>query len=282
MLALFYDGEGAVYQYSLEKEPDEPSLHTDWIDDYRIFPDAANCIRVCAEEWKLREKEGWGTVRGGKIIKHWLHRPEDGDHEKKMEMCVSKNGEPLFCYYDCRAILDEHQTEINNLLEDMWFDIPTPFERGDILIDLCNPWNPFVLDSLASWGSRKMQENGFPPAIVEDGDAFRERMKNGGQWCCMNYYVWYYGIYSAGLFHETDFNYMDLERYRGPLEGGYRTLQAVSRFLKDWIHEGCMNIELLSNAFSLIQRQEQCRDFEESLWGYTDEGLRDYGIPRRE
>lgn len=280
-LALFYDGEGAVYQYALAEAPARPSLHAEWIDRIDIFPDVENCIRECVEEWKTAEEDGCATYLNAKITKRWLRRPDDGGDDQHMEAIINKSGALLSLYYDFCTMFDEHQAEIDYLLEDMWFDFPTPFERGDILIEAGKPWNPFVLDDMFSWDSQRLRENGFSAAVAEGGDVLRERLKKGGVSWDMEYHAWYYGIYTDGLFSESGCNYMDLERYRGPLKDGYRCLKAVSSFLKEWVREGCMDIGLLCNACGLIWQEERSRNFQDSLDRYINTALRDYGIPKR-
>lgn len=281
-LAWFCDGEGAVYQYELETASDHSFNNNGMYSD--LFPDLESCRRDCVENWEEIENEDDDVLKGekvckGRIFKRCLRRPEDGKYEKKMEAAVNKQGELLSLDYDWGIEWGDHESELERLLDGMWLDFPTPFERGDILVELCKPWEPFVLDDMVSWDSRRMRESGFPPTIAEGRDAFRERLKKEGDDTDMNYYAWYSGG-SSVLYNETGMNYMDLERYSAPLQGEYRVLQPVSCFLKDWVGKECMDIGMLCNACALIHQEEQCNDFQGGLGWYTAEALRDYGIPR--
>lgn len=302
-LAWFCDGEGAVYQYELETTSefffDDSGMYSD------LFSDLESCLRECMEEWdeweegEERGRSNWPKVVGGTIIKRSLRGPDDGEEdEKRMKVKVNRQGELLSLCYDSGIEWSEHEREIENLLSKMWIDFPTPFERGDILINIRDPQKPFVLSEIITWDSQRLLANGFLPEEVKKREASKEDEEKSAAgegidyrsgkgywtwgsegadyWPSAAYWAWYIGGESE-LYMEREEDYMELERWSGPLKGKYRVLQPVSCFLKEWVSEGCMDIGLLCNAFALIKQEEQCKAFQKSL-DYMDEVLEDYGV----
>lgn len=109
---------------------------------------------------------------------------------------------------------EEEEDLLVESFEGMWFDIPIPFRKGDIVCG-CFGGEPFVLEDTVPWSRR---ERGSKRT---DGD--------------------YTGMLSCGVRfnadegyltdHEGPF-YLDLEYYRGELNSGQRVLEAYSRHLR--------------------------------------------------
>ena len=108
----------------------------------------------------------------------------------------------------------------------MWFPIPMPFKKGDIVVlarnshnGYCRPCNyePYVLD-LSSY------------------DRYKEDGKRGCDYSDMC--VWGYSLFGNGQLNDDEwsiYNYMDLEYYTGELTGEKRVLKALSNCLKNKI-----------------------------------------------
>ena len=143
----------------------------------------------------------------------------------------------------------------------MWFDFPTPFKKGDILIDPDNPYRgccsgPFVAIkiNIDPHKDKEMYER-----EVLDGDATDMLV---------------YGFFQTDdgtIYNECMHQYMDCEYYRGELTGKLRILKAMSNFLKGNISE-----ELLMCAYHQILMQEHAKDSMPN-W-YTDEGMELAGL----
>lgn len=118
----------------------------------------------------------------------------------------------------------------------MWFDFPTPFKKGDILISQYKYSQidrfPFILYDLITWDC--------PERVRKNGDT-------------TDMCAGYIGInVGAGTFYnECKSNYMDFEYLKEPLDGEFRTLKPISSLIKGEIIE-----PLAFNAFRKIMYEE--------------------------
>lgn len=105
----------------------------------------------------------------------------------------------------------------------MWFDIPIPFKRGDIVQDVvCG--EPFALLSTVPW---VYKERGW--SSDEHGDS--TDMDAGGM-CARCIYDM---VNTAGYYCGDDCPYLRLEYYRGDFDGRNEYLQAYSAYVKGMI-----------------------------------------------
>lgn len=167
--------------------------------------------------------------------------------------------------------------EKENLLltfQGMWFAFPTPFKRGDIVFPCAKsshifyfqhgnaagsqplpPDGLFVLDSLPTWGSEEMRQNGFVPdgGKVKNSDRRLRNLTRNGDTSDLSFSAYY--IYQKSVIKEIEGNYLLLERYNGPLSGEHRLLGAVSKLLT-----GRIEPDIFLNLFEVIQAEEQWKD----------------------
>ncbi len=164
--------------------------------------------------------------------------------------------------------------EEENLLltfQGMWFAFPTPFKRGDIVFPCSEgkhtfyfqhgnaagnrplpPDELYVLDSLPTWGSEEMRQNGFAPDSnkVKNSDRWLRNLTRNGDTSDLSFSAYY--IYQKSVIKEIEGNYLLLERYNGPLSGEHRLLGAVSKLLT-----GRIEPDIFLNLFEVIQAEEQ-------------------------
>ena len=96
-------------------------------------------------------------------------------------------------------------------------------------------------------------------------ERIREGTRKYGDSSDMN--AWGYFIDDGGrIYSEVMFNYMNLEFYRGDLNGQKKVLKALSNFIAEEI-----DIALFANAYHYILCKENLK--ENMPQGYTDEGL---------
>ena len=132
----------------------------------------------------------------------------------------------------------------------LWFDFPTPFRRGDILVS--SDGVPIVLERICTWTQSDANwECGSDPVLCKPTDGQMERWRACGDVTdmhCQGYFVSTNGrIYHAHHPH----NYMDMEYYCGELAGYQRVLKAVSNYLK-----GRIRLDVLLNACQIIRSEE--------------------------
>ena len=209
------------------------------------------------------------SLKSFNIRKNYLNK-----HNEYITLYFDKNGKIMdidFC-----NVLNKEENDIMSAFEGMWFDIPTPFKKGDLLTYIRNPYwpnkneYPLVLERLTSWSYEKNQEDGYKELndISKDlYDAQYEKYKKNGDYtdmCAVAYFI------SSGMFFYSDYEpgYLNLEYYKGDIKNEIRLLNALSLYIKDEIDSEC-----LQKAISIIKQQEKIRK-EISTFNYLDEVLK--------
>ncbi len=144
----------------------------------------------------------------------------------------------------------------------LWFAIPHPFHKGDIVCDsesdgichsaetgLCS--GPFVLLGTSA--------DNPPPRMIANGD--NTDMNGWG----------YFQNEDGTLYYEVMWNYLDLEFYHGDLSGVKRVLTAMSNYMKDEIGE-----DILVKAYHYILTEEYLKSIE--ITDITEEGMKLAGL----
>lgn len=145
------------------------------------------------------------------------------------------------------------------VFDGLWFDFPMPFKKGDVLCE-------YTADGKESSGFCR---GPFVMTAITPENA-TEHTRLYGDESDMN--AWGYFQNSDGtIYHESMWNYMDLEYYRGELTGKKRILKALSNFVK-----GKIDIALFANAYHYILGEAHLKEIRPS--GYTKEGLMLAGI----
>ena len=157
--------------------------------------------------------------------------------------------------------LSDEDSKTNQVFDGMWLNIPTPFEKGDVLVspyghcggtfsyDNCQ--NPFVLTHICNCDEH--------PRYTDSSD-----MTASG----------YFLDDDGRLYHECIHNYLNCEYYRDKFDGVRRTLNLISKFLK-----GEIDIGLCVNAYHIILSEEDAK-FNTQCLCYTKEGLELAGLSK--
>lgn len=107
------------------------------------------------------------------------------------------------------------------VFDGFWFDIPTPFKKGDIV------WNPVYPDGRKALFGGPMVFEQLITDDLEPGAYVRHK----GDCTDMTYYGYFLNP-DEGIYKECNSNYMDLEYYRKELMETERALIPISEFLK--------------------------------------------------
>ncbi len=159
----------------------------------------------------------------------------------------SQNNEPILCVDNLYFIDNEEFFKDEEVLKDvfsgLWFDFPTPFKKGDILCQydflgnetsgLCN--GPFVMTAIT-------------PAYAKDWT------RKNGDTTDMNAWGFFQGE-DGRIYSEKMCNYMNLEYYRGQLDGKRQILKAFSIFTK-----GKIDAVLLCNVYHNILCEKYAKE----------------------
>ena len=277
LLKLFYKSEKGVYTYAFyEKEGNWSGSVGEfgWVKEGNLFSDFQTAISHLKKNYP---EESFEKLR---FTKQYFSGAED-ESEKKLILEMNHDLEILSI--DEQSVLNDSQADLFMTFEGMWFSFPTPFRRGDILINRVISKKPFVLNDIHTWGSKEMLENGYleENRLVKNADKIVERLAKRGDTSDMNYSGCYVnedarnGFY---IFYEVFWNYLYLERYTQLLEGEQRALTAVASYLSP-NRENRISEDLLCNTVHYYFMEEYCRRSREFIEReYTSEGMKLAGL----
>ena len=224
-LGLFYDSSGGEWSKCIATDIDD-------IED-----------KIAMEI----SKDYYGVIKKIDVI------CKSNKHNKEYIVTKNRNGEIMSVSTEMDRDTIEWQ------IEDMWFDIPTPFKKGDILIDPDRP------ESSGFWDG--------PFVLIETAPEFYKRKgrKGGCDFSDMTAFG-YFQDEKGRLYDEVMHDYLSLEYYPEKELCGYnRTLVALSRLVKGEIDE-----VLFANAYDCILLQEQAKEVLPEM--YTEETLKQLKI----
>ncbi len=183
---------------------------------------------------------------------------------------------------EMRVIMDTHchvlsvemvpcppeDSDTDMVFEGMWFDIPTPFHRGDILTfrDHCLPQRWVVLDYMLNWDSQTLLAEGFSASSIEvtNADRHRSRFAKDGDPTDMAFLA-YELLENGELDRDHYMDYFSVERVsREALSGDERFLTVVSDYLlgkSDEVnlmdaHEGMLARRFLRSRASMYDKAQ--------------------------
>lgn len=113
--------------------------------------------------------------------------------------------------------------------EGFWYDIPIPFQKGDVVHDphcSSRSWGrePFVLMGTTPWFKKQQAEKSGKPMNPRFGDSSDMRA-----------YGYSFDSKFGFLYDDSDAWYLNLEYYKAPLKGRERLVGAYSKFVKEEI-----------------------------------------------
>ena len=209
-LAFFQENEpNAVFTYTWQEDGD-------WIDEQSLYTQGLGTCFARAQQDCTEYGDRF------RIKKQYFDHP---DRPWYIWVEYDKNGEVLDIHISIFPKMDEadmvgpfcSQSEFDlriESFEEMWFDIPIPFQKGDIVCS-CFGGDPFVLESTVPWYRR---EHGINRTDGEITDMLASGVG-----------------YNADTYSLADTEcpcYLDLEYYRGELTKGDKLLEAYSRHIR--------------------------------------------------
>ena len=231
---------GAVYQYRFYCPND-----SSWCEDYEgIYASLEECWTEIEEDMNL-------GIEVIDIRKRYI------SSNKTIEVRFTPNKTIMNIY--SYNVEDEDLATMEGNFDEMWFDFPVPFEKGDILVPVHKPgpnyrWSesgPVVMDGITPWQTE-----------------LNERIQNKIHGDSSDMLVWgFFQDPDGRIYHECEFNYMDYEYYKGQFNGPRRLLIALSNFVK-----GNIRVELLLTAYRKVIMDEVCDDVMLHSW-YSKEEL---------
>lgn len=265
----FISGAECIYGYAYKKD--------EWYEDHEtLFPDYESCVQYCKQD--VLSDASIDKIRIWKcaLYPHQRGRSETITFNNNMEI------ESVECYTG-----SDYQAEVDRAFEGMCFDFPSPFRRGDVLIDYRanqeSRHRPFVLFYLTTWGSEEMMKKGFHAYDCpnqkgwKDFDRVRDWIRRNGDssdMCAVGISVdeGCRTIYRDSIPSLP----IDLEYYREPLKGLERQLQVISCYEKGYPD---VDHRVLAEFCTAIRAEEYAKQLmERCTSSYLEETLKKTGI----
>lgn len=261
---MFYQNEpDCIYSYEVLYSGDER-----YCEDDRIYSNFASCYDALKAD--IDDLVGFYTERKSEIdvldirvTKRWINNAQD-ESSRSIKLCIDYNNAPVEIR-DTFSVISDDDYDILNAFEGLWPEIPTPFRKGDILIDNISYLSdkiPFVLEDIPYW-----DEDGQHQKVVnflrEEGDS-------------SDLITSIYGIDKDGsIWHGHGPSYLNLEYCDKPLEGTERILTAISNHLK-----GELSFEYLLLAYEIMKGEADVKEKQAWMSSFIDEihikaGLKD-------
>ena len=276
----FYAGDGCIYSYECHET--ENSFYDNWNDRWYgkfdlFFSDYASCMDDCRK--KILADNNIDRIR---VFKCLLNQTEELTRNNPDSILFNNKLEIMNVdvYHE-----EEYDDDLKLAFEGMCFDFPTPFKRGDILvqyaIDKTDRNRPLVLSYITTWNSKEMISRGFSEHECpfrggwENYDRFVRKLLKTND--CSDMHAIGTIIWDGEETLDVDNTLIipiDLEYYREPLKGMERQLQVVSCYEK-----GEVDISLLVNCCSAIRIEEYSKEIRsECIRPYTKEAMEQVGM----
>ena len=182
-----------------------------------VYDRGFGSLQECLEAYQQERSDM--DSQDGKIEKWWIKKQSLAHPEIVQEVVCLGDGRVIDMVQNT-ARTEKEDDIIDQFFEELWFDFPTPFKKGDIV------WEPnkemsvghfceevYVLEELPTWTAGK---------FVREKGSYAD-MANMG-----------YSVNSNGTVYcdHMGNNYMNTEYYKGTYDCGQKILPAISKMLK--------------------------------------------------
>lgn len=254
LLRDFYRESDAVYFYSvLLKDEHFPDGFSESEKYERAFPTLSDCLAAV-------EKDMCDNVAED-ILHVCIKRQLLSDPNRFMTVCLNNRLEVM----DIDAFhspLTKREQELLGAFEGMWFAFPTPFKRGDLVCQKHSlkawrfPQNAcYVLESIAAWTNREMQESGFLGnySNTQDMDRLHQMLLKDGDVTDMSFSA--YSVEDGKIVFDNVGWYLSLERFDGTLTGAQRALYPLRDLLN-----GKIRPDMFLDALRVLRADEETKN----------------------
>lgn len=257
LLREFQRETDVVYFYTvLQKDEHFPGGFAETEKYERVFPSLAGCHVAVKEEISGNGAEDIMHIH---IKRQLLSAPN-----RSMTVCLNNKLE-VMDIDAFRCPLTEREQELLGAFEGMWFAFPTPFRRGDLVCQKHSlkawhcPQNVcYVLDSIATWTNREMQENVFwrRRSDTKDMDRLHQILLKDGDVTDMSFSA--YRVEDGQIIFDNVGWYLSLERFDGTLTGEQRALYPLRDLLN-----GKIRPDMFLDALRVLRTDEEA---EHTAW----------------
>ena len=260
ILSRFHSEEDAVYECEfwarsvirLEAKDTPRGNECDWRTDNQRFRSFARCFEYALK--KTRKEQSRFLIH-----KRYLETGSDSSSwEPYIYVEYDMSGEVLECDFvgsiKFYALSEEENDLWSESFDGMWFDIPIPFEKGDIVCDRVSRYKkdvPFVLLGTVPWYKKEHpSKHGTYYCDYSDMDAYGYSFDHDQQ------------------FFNDDFRvqYLNLEYYTEPLKGSERILYAYRQLERGEI-DGYLFLKIYRMLMAEAAAEEERRHLQWCLPG---------------
>ena len=260
-LERFYREEaGTAYGY---RSFPESRYEAEWHNDFWLYRTAQDCLDDVNGEAPGRE------LVVVEVKKYWIGEVDVIVAQMRADGTVM-------------SLYDEGWTEEEFYLmwgfQALWFDFPTPFQYGDVLVrknspflgEVEQPW-PFVLTFLRTWGREEALKRGESEKRAEGFEMLLNRLREVGDMYVRSASGF---LLKDGSLQRDDIErYLDFEYCREELKGEERILKALSLHGK-----GQIGTDLLLKTYHIVFMEEETRREKKSLYDFPTTTLKEVGI----
>ena len=219
-LERFFEPTGFVYSLSW--------YEGGYVEDGDLFGNAEDCIAY------IREHQGKDCCGNGVPSKYRLKKRSIDQMNPcgDSELCLNRDMKVLSVYCAGKS---EAENWLSLQFEGMWFTFPTPFKRGDIVVDpKRRKQSPLVLDYLPTWGKEECVENGLDESDwrVQKADWRINHLMKTGDTTDMDSRGFFLSEDRSLTYDDNRYSYLDLEYWDGELKDENRWAAVVSAHLK--------------------------------------------------
>ena len=257
----FYREEaGTAYGY---RSFPESRYEAEWHNDFWLYRTAQDCLDDVNGEAPGRE------LVVVEVKKYWIGAVDVIVAQMRADGTVM-------------SLYDEGWTEEEFYLmwgfQALWFDFPTPFRYGDVLVRKNSPFlgeveqpRPFVLILLNTWGKEEALKMGESEERAEGFEMLLNRLREVGDMYVRSASGF---LLKDGSLQRDDIErYLDFEYCREELKGEERILKALSLHGK-----GEIGTELLLKTYHIVFMEEETRREKKSLYDFPTTTLKEVGI----
>ena len=260
-LKQFRDATGGVYSWRALFGCREENVSS------TVYASYCRCLDA-AKDWAADDDGCTGFIISKNLI--------DTDQKRSWADSVRFNRKSQIVDVHCFDAYEE-DSDLSIMFTCMWFAFPTPFHVGDIVCNVDEPNDPFVLSTMKTWGAKQASDE-FPQKTAKEAAAYdrllAEHEKDGdiSDMMCYGYSMWDQRE-NGGLFvaYVDGVDYLDIELARDPLKGTYQPLKAISYYLKQCRAGKPILIDTLLNSYAALVSKalyESMHSWVESSIGY--------------
>ena len=258
---FYREEENTAYGY---RSFPESRYAAEWHNDFWLYRTAQDCLDDVNGEAPNRE------LAVVEVKKYWIG-------EADVIVAQMRADGTLMSLYD-EGWTEKEFRLMEGGFPSLWFDLPMPFRRGDVLMRKNSPFlgeverpQPFVLTRLNSWGREdalQMGESEERATGFETLLQWRREVAGSREMRARGY------LLKDGSLQEDDIERcLDLEYCREELKGKERILKALSLYEK-----GKIGIELLLKTYHIVFMEEETRREKKSLHDLLSTALKEVGI----